>query len=179
MPEFALTHPNEAEASGDMWSTPAALFDVVDDAIGPFDLDPCSHPDSHTYNVITERKGIAVCLPDNGLASDLSFRRVWCNPPFSDPLPWANLVTGGLDKGTPSSWAFICNGTGLGTAWARRVSNACVLSVLLDRRPIFSGKTAPPFGCVLWCGWEPTQVSGHHAAKTLQALGPVMFRCLW
>lgn len=52
------------------WLTPPHILD----ALGPFDLDPCGHPDWPT----ARRR---VTLPDDGLAADWS-GRVWLNPPY-------------------------------------------------------------------------------------------------
>ena len=52
------------------WLTPPHILD----ALGPFDLDPCGHPDWHT----ARRR---IILPDDGLAADWS-GRVWLNPPY-------------------------------------------------------------------------------------------------
>ena len=52
------------------WLTPPHILD----ALGPFDLDPCGHPDWGT----ARRR---IVLPDDGLAVDWS-GRVWLNPPY-------------------------------------------------------------------------------------------------
>jgi len=64
---------NEATVSGtDVWLTPPAILN----ALGEFDLDPCSPLDrpwdtaKHHYTI-----------EDDGLAQEW-FGRVWCNPPY-------------------------------------------------------------------------------------------------
>lgn len=53
------------------WLTPPAIFEPL----GPFDLDPCAHPDWPT----AERR---IVLPEDGLAAEWE-GRVWLNPPYS------------------------------------------------------------------------------------------------
>lgn len=63
----------------DTWCTPKAIAD----AIGAWDLDPCSNERSH----IQARRAIA--LPQDGLLElALSTDRVFVNPPYSDVMPW-------------------------------------------------------------------------------------------
>lgn len=64
----------------DGWCTPRWLTD----ALGPFDLDPCSNPQSSvqahtTYSLERGQNGLV--LPWSG--------SVFCNPPYSDVMPWA------------------------------------------------------------------------------------------
>jgi hypothetical protein len=60
-----------ARAVTTTWLTPPHILE----ALGPFDLDPCAHPEWPTAN---ER----ICLPDDGLALAW-YGRVWLNPPYS------------------------------------------------------------------------------------------------
>ncbi|WP_306017579.1 DNA N-6-adenine-methyltransferase [Oceanicaulis sp. MMSF_3324] len=61
-----------AAARSDTWLTPPALLD----ALGPFDLDPCTPPDM-PWRTAAHRYTPA----DDGLACDW-FGRVWLNPPY-------------------------------------------------------------------------------------------------
>jgi hypothetical protein len=65
----------------DEWLTPRFILD----ALGPFDLDPCSAPDPDLWP--TAKRHYA--LPINGLAERWS-GRVWLNPPYGQ-LGWAWL----------------------------------------------------------------------------------------
>lgn len=67
--------------TSDSWCTPRWLAD----ALGPFDLDPCSNERSHIQAALS-------CMglgdPDDGLL--VPWRgSVFCNPPYSDVGPWA------------------------------------------------------------------------------------------
>ena len=56
------------------WLTPIHIID----ALGPFDLDPCAHPQWPTAEKL-------ICLPEDGLAADWA-GRVWLNPPYGDAV---------------------------------------------------------------------------------------------
>lgn len=75
--------PNEATT--DEWCTPKWLAD----ALGPFDLDPCSNLRSH----IKAREVAGLFLGCDGLRArwedDCS---VFCNPPYSNVGPWAEKL---------------------------------------------------------------------------------------
>lgn len=58
------------EGRSDVWLTPPRFIR----ALGPFDFDPCGHPESMTADV-------RICLPDDGLSANWD-GRVWLNPPY-------------------------------------------------------------------------------------------------
>lgn len=66
------SHPNKGAT--DEWLTPPWIVE----ALGPFDLDPCAHPQQF-YR--TAKRMIK--LPNDGLAANWTGKRVWLNPPFS------------------------------------------------------------------------------------------------
>lgn len=80
------------EYSTDSWCTPQWLCD----ALGGFDLDPCSNPRSLIKSrlrfqlepLIDSQLHIEQC---DGLAADWD-GSVFCNPPYSDPFPWAKRL---------------------------------------------------------------------------------------
>ncbi len=74
--------------STDEWCTPKWLAE----ALGPFDLDPCSNAASHIKSVLScgfnhpgedFRDGLALCWQGHS---------VFVNPPYSNPLPWAQRL---------------------------------------------------------------------------------------
>ena len=75
--------------STDSWNTPKWLAD----ALGPFALDPCSNATSHiTANVRFAQDHECEDCRD-GLAQDWSpYGPVFVNPPYSNPLPWAQKL---------------------------------------------------------------------------------------
>ena len=67
----------------DQWETPAWLFCLACQEIGEFGLDVCATKENKkTPRYYSEEQ--------NGLTSDWKNDEnlVWCNPPYSDPLPW-------------------------------------------------------------------------------------------
>jgi len=62
-----------ARMGTDIWLTPRHILD----ALGPFDLDPCSAPDPQLWPTAATH----YTLPIDGL-SEPWFGRVWCNPPY-------------------------------------------------------------------------------------------------
>jgi len=63
------------------WLTPPHILA----ALGPFDLDPCAHPDWPTAERL-------ICLPDDGLAEPWA-GRVWLNPPYgNDGWAWLDRL---------------------------------------------------------------------------------------
>lgn len=79
-------HPT---AGTDSWCTPRALAE----ALGPFDLDPCSNARSHirgSYRCAIDGSDTRNTIGIDGLK--LEWRPEWsvfCNPPYSNVLPWA------------------------------------------------------------------------------------------
>jgi len=53
----------------------------------PFDTDPCSNPRS----LITADRHLSLENGDDGLVAERGWS-VFCNPPYSDPLPWAKRL---------------------------------------------------------------------------------------
>lgn len=79
-------------ATTDDFTTPLEIVQVLDQ-YGEVGLDPATNATSH---VRARRK---VMLPEDGL--ELSWRHhglVWCNPPYSDPLPWVKKGLGEADE---------------------------------------------------------------------------------
>lgn len=69
---------HSANPQTDEWLTPPHILD----ALGPFDLDPCS-PHNRPWPTAAEH----YTASDDGL--DLPWHgRVWCNPPYSTIGPW-------------------------------------------------------------------------------------------
>ena len=64
--------------------TPPAFLDIINQAFGEIDLDPCGHRDDFVQakrKIIREDGG-------DGLAEPWMGDLVWCNPPFSQMLKW-------------------------------------------------------------------------------------------
>ena len=77
----------------DQWCTPKWLADALD----WFRLDPCSNRKSHIKADVTCRLDHTDQTDPSGthrdgLAFDWECQRVFCNPPYSTPLPWAQKL---------------------------------------------------------------------------------------
>lgn len=75
-------HQNPVMAK-DEWLTPPFIID----ALGQFDLDPCS-PINRPWDTAVNH----LTIQDNGLESEW-FGRVWCNPPYGlEAAKWLNKL---------------------------------------------------------------------------------------
>lgn len=93
----------------DEWLTPPALLD----ALGVFDLDPCSPGDRRPWDTARVHYDEAL----NGLAQPWH-GRVWCNPPYSDAARWlARLADHG--QGTALVFARTETATWFRHVWPR------------------------------------------------------------
>lgn len=94
MSDIAMT----PSAGSDSWCTPRAIAD----ALGPFDLDPCSNARSHirahdriqleALDAPTDLLAARRAWKGDGLAEGWGKGSVFLNWPYSDPLPWARKV---------------------------------------------------------------------------------------
>ena len=82
--EVATLHP---ESGSDGWCTPAWLAEKL----GMFDLDPCSNQRSHIHAYVTAGRDGWHQFSD-GLALDWRRGTVFCNPPYSNVMPWAQKL---------------------------------------------------------------------------------------
>lgn len=75
-----------------VWLTPK----WVTDALGDFDLDPCTQPDGERpWEVAT----VNYCEEQDGLSQDWQ-GRVWCNPPYGrETFKWLNKLSDHKDGG--------------------------------------------------------------------------------
>lgn len=73
------------DADRDWWCTPQWLVDIVRESLGgQIDFDPCSNPLSVVGASFT------MTAAENGLSRPWDHGlRIYCNPPYSDPTPWA------------------------------------------------------------------------------------------
>lgn len=96
---------------GDEWYTPKWLFD----SLGiEFDIDVCSPIDTTHSNVPAKKR---FNIYDNGLDQDWE-GLVWCNPPYSDPEPWA-------DKMIKHNNGIMLASIPMNALWASKVWQSC------------------------------------------------------
>jgi hypothetical protein len=96
---------------GDEWYTPKWLFN----SLGiEFDIDVCSPIDTTHSNVPAKKR---FNIYDNGLDQDWE-GLVWCNPPYSDPEPWA-------DKMIKHNNGIMLASIPMNALWASKVWQSC------------------------------------------------------
>lgn len=145
MSQLALIAPEPAgDLSSDAQCTPADLAAEL----GHWGTDPCSNPRSaisadHRYMLERGMDGLA--LP--------WFGSVWCNGPYSDPLPWCERLR---DHRLPWAALWKLDPT---TRWFAELVNAGATWAPFRKRLRFGkpGNTsAADFPSVLfWRDWEP------------------------
>jgi hypothetical protein len=111
----AAKHP---EMGGDEWYTPRWLFDALGVV---FDLDACA-PVDRTHASVPARQWYTI--DDDGLAQDWR-GFVWCNPPYSDPTPWAERM---IDHGD----GLLLSHVPINGLWCLRAWNDCAALRLLQ-----------------------------------------------
>lgn len=79
---------NGSALSSDDWVTPKWIAE----SLGHFDLDPCSNGRSHIRASVWCALDHPIEEQRNGLAYDWSGQSVFCNPPYSNVLPWATKL---------------------------------------------------------------------------------------
>lgn len=147
MSQLSLLAPEPtADGSTDAQCTPA---DLAAD-LGSFDLDPCSNPRSRiqaarSYQLERGEDGLA--LPWVG--------SVWCNGPYSDPLPWCERLRA---HGEP--WAALWK-LDTTTAWFRVLVDSGAFWAPFRKRLRFDRPGncgSADFPSVLfWRDWQPSE----------------------
>lgn len=113
------------EEDSDQWYTPDGELQLVTQALGgSIDLDPTSDPDRRTpaKRHITEREN---CLIQ--VARD---ETIFCNPPFSNPLPFVRWVAEQVVEGRSPQAIMLCklgvvSNKGTGAIIGRHASALC------------------------------------------------------
>ena len=96
---------------GDEWYTPKWIFD----SLGlEFDIDVCS-PINTLHSTVPAKQRFNI--KTNGLAQEWS-GLVWCNPPYSDPEPWA-------DKMIKHNNGIFLTSIPMNALWAAKVWSSC------------------------------------------------------
>lgn len=66
----------------DEWETPPEVFDYLDRVHGPFLVDVAATSENRKCENFHNAKGWC------GLEKSWIFEKAWCNPPYSNPMPW-------------------------------------------------------------------------------------------
>lgn len=146
MTSLALFPHVADDGSSDAQCTPRDL--AIE--LGEFDCDPCSNPRSHVRARVSyqlERGEDGLALPWTGA--------VWCNPPYSDPLPWSERL-----RAHRAPWCALVK-LDPTTEWWRQLMVACdAWAPFRDRlryeRPGNCGVANFP-SALIWCAWTPPE----------------------
>jgi hypothetical protein len=139
--------------STDNWNTPKWLAD----ALGPFDLDPCSNATSH---IQSRHRCVLGASPFDVLSGDglecewrtAGGNSVFVNPPYSNPLPWAKKLR---DHDGPWCALVKLDPT---TKWWATLMEAMPTVAPFRKRLKFEGEqsmTANFPSVLVWSAWRP------------------------
>lgn len=127
----------------DCWATPPAFFAEVQKE-GMFTVDACALPNS--------AKVPSFWSPtEDGLAQDWRRERVWCNPPYSDIMPWAV-------KCATAKSACLLVPVRCDVGWWHWAIKRCSMIDFMRGRIAFIGSNgvqmggAPERYCIMWFG---------------------------
>ncbi len=117
----------------DEWGTPPSIWRPLSDAIGGFDLDPCSG--AETSPIASARYDDT----DDGLTEPW-FGKVWLNPPYSDMEPWARKCVGETTSRRADTVVALIPSRTSADWWQNNVAKATALC-FVDHRIEFQGRT--------------------------------------
>lgn len=135
--------PDAPNRRGDEWYTPPWLIQELG---GKFGTDPCC-PQRNHWTAET-----CWTLEDNGLDQPWS-GLVFCNPPYSNPLPWVERLREHPEGGimfvpVRQSWWFQQAAIGSCSAWALLETRIAFCG--LDGKPVGKGYSADVFALICW-----------------------------
>lgn len=122
--------PTVAPAGSDDQYTPRWVLDAARQVLGRIDLDPATSAAAQA--VVGAQRYYT--QTDNGLIQPWA-GRVWCNPPYSDPLPWVKKLIGHYRAGEVSAALLLLNIAGA-PEWARLLWHGgypvCILAARIE-----------------------------------------------
>jgi len=130
IPEAGMQIEPQPIYESDGWYTPQWMVDAARTTMGSIDTDPATCAAAQAI-VQAETWYTAA---ENGLTQPWS-GHVWCNPPYSNPMPWAERMVALYQSGAIGAGMMLVNCT-CSPKWARllwRQANAvCLLSSRID-----------------------------------------------
>jgi len=121
----------------DEWATPPEFVRPLADAIGGFDLDPCSGAEKSPVAAET------YTAEDDGLAHSWH-GDVWLNPPYSDIPTWIRKAINELNAGNADSVTALVKGD-TSTDWYQRYGFEADAIAFIDGRLQFGVSNDAPF----------------------------------
>jgi phage N-6-adenine-methyltransferase len=134
----------------DEWSSPREIVEPLRNAIGGFDLDPCSGAESSPFADATFTES------EDGLSQPWH-GSVWVNPPYSNVAEWTDKAIDAVENGDADCIFYLCKGDS-STNWWQRGAKAATTIVAIDHRLKFGdGENSAPFAShILIFGNPPT-----------------------
>ena len=151
----------------DEWCTPPEVIKLAERCMrGKIGLDPCSSGPAAGI-VDAERNWFPA---DDGLKKPWKADRVWMNPPFSRPLPWAEMMFACLTTGEVRQACVLLADRALTTKAGVCMLTAAKILAIPEGRIRFwlNGRPgpSPSFGAVMFLGGE--DLDEKHAVKVLR-----------
>lgn len=122
----------------DEWSSPPDVVRPLDEAIGGFDLDPCSGAEQSPFADETYTED------DDGLAQEW-FGSVWVNPPYSDMSSWVDKATAEAVCDGVETVVFLCKGDSSTQWWQTAAADATLITAIDGRLSFGDGENSAPF----------------------------------
>lgn len=137
-----LLNPRELDASdeSDGWYTPRWMIDAARQLLGSIDTDPAT---CAAAQAIVQAKTWYTAT-ENGLAQPWH-GNVWCNPPYSDLLPWAERMIRLYQAGAIDAGIMLVN-CSCSPKWAQLLWQHSTAVCLLNKRINF---------------WHPTKTNAN------------------
>jgi phage N-6-adenine-methyltransferase len=134
----------------DEWSSPRDLVEPLDDAVGGFDLDPCSGAESSPFAEETYTEA------DDGLSKPWH-GTVWVNPPYSEMADWTAKAVAEAERDAVDRIYYLCKGDS-STEWWHDGLDAADVVVAVDRRLSFGdGGDSAPFASHIFVFGTPDE----------------------
>lgn len=122
----------------DEWSSPPDVVRPLNEAIGGFDLDPCSGAEQSPFADETYTED------DDGLAQEW-FGSVWVNPPYSDMSSWVDKATAEAVCDGVETVVFLCKGDSSTQWWQTAAADATLITAIDGRLSFGDGENSAPF----------------------------------
>jgi phage N-6-adenine-methyltransferase len=127
----------------DEWSSPRELVEPIDDAVGGFDLDPCSGAERSPFASDTYSKD------DDGLSKSWQ-GTVWVNPPYSEMDAWTEKAIREAERDGVDTVVYLCKGDS-STQWWHTAAEAAQTILAVEGRLSFGdGDNSAPFASHLF-----------------------------
>jgi phage N-6-adenine-methyltransferase len=148
----------------DEWSSPRELVEPLNDAVGGFDLDPCSGAERSPFAAETYTEA------DDGLSQPWR-GTVWVNPPYSEMADWTAKAVAEAERDAVDAIYYLCKGDSSTDWWHDALGAASVVAVIDHRLSFGDGGNSAPFASHIFVFGTPdqtvlTELNRHGAVLT-------------